>query len=147
MTAEPMKKLASNQDDQARAQPVRAVPRIKAAPRIRQMFWCDFSADARVPEMGKTRPVVVVSYRNTLSGTCTVVPTSTDPQEGMSAQWAHKLSFQPDGRRDSWVVCNHIYTVSASRLAPLTGATAPRLGEDEFNKIIELMHRWLPQLS
>lgn len=121
-------------------------PRIKAAPRIRQMFWCDFWSDACVPEMWKTRPVIVVSFKNTLAGPCTVVPTSTDSQSGPNAQWAHKLSFQPDGKRDSWVVCNHLYTVSPARLAPLWGEKSPRLGEAEFNKIIALMHLWLPQI-
>ena len=54
-------------------------PRIKAAPKIRQIYWCDYWQDARLPEMWKTRPVIVVSYKNTLTGPCLVVPVSTDP--------------------------------------------------------------------
>ncbi len=38
-------------------------PRIIAAPKIRQLYWCDFWCDAQLPEMWKTRPVIVVSYR------------------------------------------------------------------------------------
>ena len=56
-------------------------PRIKAAPKIRQIYWCDYWKDARLPEMWKTRPVIVVSYKNTLHGPCLVVPVSTEPQD------------------------------------------------------------------
>lgn len=119
---------------------------IKAAPRVRQLYWCDFRGDALVPEMGKKRPAVILSYRNTLHGIALVLPTSTDPQEGASAQWAHKLSFQPDGRRDSWVVCNHLYTVSTQRLEPFGGRPVPRLDEDEFEAILATTLRWLPRL-
>jgi mRNA interferase MazF len=49
-------------------------PRIKAAPKIRQVYWCDLWRDARLPEMWKTRPVIVVSYKNTLTGACLVLP-------------------------------------------------------------------------
>jgi hypothetical protein len=48
--------------------PPRVQPRILAAPKIRQIYWCDFWLDAHLPEMWKTRPVVVVSYKNTLHG-------------------------------------------------------------------------------
>jgi len=45
--------------------PPRVQPRIKAAPKHGQIYWCDFWLDAQLPEMWKTRPVVVVSYKNT----------------------------------------------------------------------------------
>ena len=142
-----MSALAANdQIDAPGSNPRRRPPLIRGAPRVRQMYWCAFWADSCLPEMCKTRPVVVMSYKNTLHGPCLVVPTSTDPQEGASAKWAHKLSFQPDGRRDSWVVCNHLYTVSCARLAPLSGANIPRIDEDEFNEILARVHQWLPQL-
>ena len=97
--------------------PPRITPRIKAAPKIRQIFYCDFWKDAQLPEFWKKRPVVILSYRNTLTGHCTVLPASTFPQD--ENQWAHKLSFHIDGDRDSWVVCNHIATVATSRLSAL----------------------------
>ncbi|MFO1141542.1 MAG: type II toxin-antitoxin system PemK/MazF family toxin [Amaricoccus sp.] len=126
--------------------PRRLLPRIKAAPRIRQLYWCDFGCDVILPEMHKERPVVIISFKNTLHGHCLVLPTSTDPQEGESAQWAHKLSLKPDGARDSWVVCNHLYTVSTARLAPLAGKAIPRLNEAEFNQILSKTMAWLPRL-
>lgn len=97
-----------------------------------------------LPEMHKRRPVVVMSYKNTLHGHCLVVPTSTDPQEGKSADWAHPLSIKPDGRRDTWVVCNHLYTVSTSRFSPPGQGAIPRVPEDEFNVILTKVLKWLP---
>ena len=54
-------------------------PRIIAAPKLRQIYWCDFPLDAQLPEMWKTRPVVVISYKNILHGPCTVIPMTTEP--------------------------------------------------------------------
>jgi mRNA interferase MazF len=120
-------------------------PRIIAAPKVRSIYWCEFWRDARLPEMWKTRPVLVVSYKNTLSGPISVLAISTDPQEGLSAQWAHKLSVPVEAGRDSWVVCNHIYTVSPSRLEQVRGAV-PRLDEDEFHTVLGKLLTWLPKL-
>jgi len=120
--------------------------KIKAAPRIRQLYCCDFRGDVLTPEMGKKRPVVILSYRNTLHGVCLVLPVSTDPQDGQSAAWAHKLSLGADRGRTSWVVCNHLYTVSTRRLEPLADAVIPRLTEAEFDAILTVTRRWMPAL-
>lgn len=120
-------------------------PKIVAAPKIRALYWCDFWKDALLPEMWKKRPVLVVSYKNTLSGPCSVLALSTDKQEGLSAAWAHKLSFQIEAGRDSYVVCNHIYTVSPSRFEQV-GGKVPRLNEEEFNTILGKLFMWLPKL-
>ncbi len=125
--------------------PPRIEPRIKAAPKIRQLYWCDFRGDVLLPEMGKVRPVLIISYRNSLYGHCLVLPTSTDPQQGESAKWAHPLSIKVDGHRRSWVVCNHLYTVSTARLQPLFGSMIPRLDEAEFNQILTKVMAWLPK--
>lgn len=62
--------------------PPRIPPRVKAAPSIRQLYWCDFPHDAQLPEFWKRRPVVVVSFKNTLSGAVTVIPCSSQDQTG-----------------------------------------------------------------
>lgn len=125
--------------------PPRVQPRIHAAPRVRQIYWCDFPKDAHLPEMWKTRPAVVISYRkHTLSGHCTVVACSTDPQDGASAEWAHELSVLLDGK-PTFVVCNHIYTVATSRLSIDKGGLV-RLAEDEFEAILAKILKWLPKL-
>jgi len=91
--------------------------------------------------MWKTRPVVVVSYRNTLHGPCLVVPTTTEPQ--LSNPWAFKLTTSIDGR-DAWAICNQPSTIAPSRLSPAKGKV-PRLSEAEFKEILALLLRWLPR--
>lgn len=122
--------------------PPRIRPRIIAAPKIRQLYWCDFWRDAQLPEMWKTRPVIVVSYRNTLHGPCLVVPTTTEPQP--SNPWASKLATSIDGR-EAWAICNQPSTIAPSRLSPAKGKV-PRISEAEFNEVLTRLLRWLPQL-
>lgn len=120
--------------------PPRVEPRIIAAPKIRQLYWCDFPEDAQLPEMWKTRPVIIVSYKHTLYGHCLVVPTSTDTQEGNI--WAHKLSVTFEGVQ-SWAVCNHVYTFATSRLSQFKG-NIPLVPVADFNAILALINKWLP---
>jgi len=91
--------------------------------------------------MWKTGPVVIVSYKNTLFGPCTVIPTSTDPQEGNP--WAHKISVTFDGVQ-SWAVCNHPTTVAPSRLSQFRGQI-PLLPQADFDIILHLLLKWLPR--
>ncbi|HWA92607.1 MAG TPA: type II toxin-antitoxin system PemK/MazF family toxin [Rhizomicrobium sp.] len=116
-------------------------PRIKAAPKIRQVYWCDFWKDAMLPEFWKTRPVIVVSYKNTLHGPCLVVPTSTISQE--ENRWGHRLSVTFDGVQ-SWAVCNQPSTVSPSRFNQF-GGRIPLLPEADFNAVLALLNQWLPR--
>ncbi len=118
-------------------------PRIKAAPKIRQIYWCDYWKDARLPEMWKTRPVIVVSYKNTLTGPCLVVPVSTEPQD--QNPWAYRLSIEIEGDGvTSWAVCNHPTTVSPSRFSQFRG-NIPLLPKDDFNQVLERLMKWLPR--
>src|SRR5476651_1142875 len=94
--------------------PPRVAPRLKAAPKIRQIYWCDFWQDAQLPEMWKTRPVIIISGNNTLHGVCTVVPFSTEPENAKNP-WGLPYTL-PDGA--TFAICNHIYTVAVSRLSP-----------------------------
>ena len=116
--------------------------RITIAPKLGNVYWCEFPADARKPEFWKTRPVIVVSYANTLLGPVLVVPLTTMPQP--VNKWAYALPRNPVLResRASWAVCNHLYTVSCSRLSPIHGKVG-RLNEEERKPIIELARRWL----
>lgn len=121
--------------------PARVQPRIKAAPKHGQVYWCDFPLDAQLPEMWKTRPVVVISYKNFLHGPCLVVPLTTEPQG--NSPWAWELSLDLDGRRH-WVICNHLYTVAPSRFSQIKGAI-PRIDKAEFNEILDRIRAWLPR--
>jgi len=114
--------------------------RIIAAPKIRQTYWCDFWRDSQLPEMWKTRPVVVVSYRNKLSGPCLVIPTSTEPQG--DNRWAWKLSASLDGQV-SWAICNQPSTIATSRLSQVKGQI-PLVSKEDFNEILKRLLEWLP---
>jgi mRNA interferase MazF len=123
--------------------PPRVPPRIKAAPRIRQVYWCRLPVDAELPELWKVRPVIILSYRNTLRGTVTVIPTTTVPQD--ENPWAYKLTISLDRSEVSWAICDKPLTVAVSRLHP--NRTIPRLSEDEFQEIIRKLLHWLPKLT
>ncbi|MSP01239.1 MAG: type II toxin-antitoxin system PemK/MazF family toxin [Acetobacteraceae bacterium] len=118
---------------------------LKAAPAIRNVYWCAFPRDMRAPEFWKTRPVVVVSHKNTLAGPVLVVPMTTQPQT--RDRWAIKLACNPNPKDtcDVWVVCNHLYTVGCSRLSSFNGIV-PRLTSEAFRPIHELILQWVPPL-
>jgi len=118
---------------------------LKAAPAIRNVYWCEFPRDMRQPEFWKTRPVIVMSYKNTLSGPILVVPITTKPQ--IDDRWAVKLARNPNPKEDCdvWVVCNHLYTVGCGRLSAF-GGVVPRLTPEEFRPIHELVLKWIPPL-
>lgn len=121
--------------------PPRHPPRLKAIPRIRQLFWCDFPRDGHLPEFWKRRPVLVVSFKNQLSGAVTVIPCSSQDQKGNA--WAYKLATSIDGSA-SWAVCDKPTTVAVSRLTPDKSGIR-RLPEDEFNEVLALLFKWLPK--
>jgi mRNA interferase MazF len=114
-------------------------PRILAAPKIRQVYWCDFWQDARLPEMWKTRPVIGISFKNSLHGPCTVIPLSTEPQNGNI--WAVPLMVEAV---KCWAVCNQPSTVSPSRFSQFKGKI-PLLEQERFNQVLEKMMKWLPK--
>jgi mRNA interferase MazF len=122
--------------------PPRVQPRIIAAPKLGQVYWCDFWQDAQLPEMWKTRPVVVMSYKNALHGPCLVIPITTKPQEGNP--WACKLPSGLVESQESWAVCNHLYTVAPSRLSQVR-SKIPKLSGRTLNEIRERMMKWLPR--
>lgn len=126
---------------QPEQKPPRVQTRIIAAPKLRQIYWCDFWRDAQLPEMWKTRPVVVMSYKNALHGPCLVIPTTTEPQG--NSPWAYKLSAYVDGQ-SSWAVCNHPYTVAPSRFSQVRGKI-PMVSKEEFNELLKRLMAWLPR--
>ena len=94
------------------APPPRVKAKIIGAPKIRQMYWCRLPQDAELPELWKVRPVVVISYRNTLSGHVTAVATTTVEQ--FDNEWAYRLTTNLG--RPSWAICDKPLTVAVSRL-------------------------------
>jgi mRNA interferase MazF len=123
--------------------PPKIIPRIVGAPKIRQLYWCDFPKDAQLPEFWKRRPVIIISYRNTLHGAVTVIPCSTQAQPGNA--WAYPLRTTVDGRA-AWAICDKPATVAVSRLVPDQNGPV-RMPLDEFDEMLALFLDWLPKPS
>lgn len=123
--------------------PPKVPPRVIAAPSIRQLYWCDFPQDAHLPEFWKRRPVIILSYRNTLHGAVTVIPCSTQAQPGN--KWAFPLQTTIDGRA-AWAICDKIGNVAVSRLSPHKGGIV-RMPVPEFDDMLRLVLEWLPKPS
>jgi mRNA interferase MazF len=120
--------------------PPKVAPRLTGAPKIRQLYWCDFPQDAQLPEFWKRRPVIVLSYRNILYGAVTVIPCSTQAQPGN--KWAFPLQTTIDGRA-AFAICDKISTVAVSRLVPDKDGIV-RMPEAEFDDMLRLVLAWLP---
>lgn len=76
-----------------------------------------------------------------------VVPLTTLPQG--KNKWAVKLSENLAARRpgvDQWAVCDHLYTVSCSRLYSVKGG-APRINPEDFDRIVRLIMQKLPSIG
>jgi mRNA interferase MazF len=123
--------------------PPKVPPRIKAAPKHKQLYWCDLPTDAQLPEFWKCRLVVVLSYKNGLFEPCTVVPITSVPQG--NNRWAYKMQTSLEAV-DSWAICNHILTVAPSRLSQHKG-TIPKVTDEEFESIFSLVYQWLPNFA
>lgn len=122
--------------------PPKVAPKLKAAPKIRQFYWCDFPKDAQLPEFWKLRPVIVFSFKNTLHGAVTVIPCSTQAQS--DPKLAFPLRTTIDGKA-AWAICDKITTVAVSRLSPDKNGIV-RMPEAEFNEIIPLVLDLLPKV-
>ncbi|HEY8138721.1 MAG TPA: type II toxin-antitoxin system PemK/MazF family toxin [Methylocystis sp.] len=121
--------------------PPRVKPKVIGAPRIRQLYWCRLPTDAELPEFWKRRPVIIISYDNTLHGAVTVVPTTSIAQP--ENKWACKLNISLDSRRESWAICDKPMTVAVSRLEP--ARHIPRLSLSDFEMVVALLMKWLPK--
>ena len=122
--------------------PPKKDPKLKATPKIRQLYWCDFPKDAQLPEFWKWRPVIILSKNTRLHGAVTVIPCSTqakqDPKE------AFPLRTTIDGRA-AWAICDKPTTVAVSRLAPDKNGVK-RLPVEEFHEMLAMVLSFLPSL-
>jgi mRNA interferase MazF len=125
--------------------------RIKAAPKVGNIYWCDFHPESviHIPEFWKKRPVVVVSKNASLYGKVTVLPMTTDDGNAKNAN-AIELSSEVQGKIDgkrTWVVCDHLMTVATSRLDNVSN-TPPRLKGNELTAVLQKAHSiiagWTP---
>ncbi|MBL1422554.1 MAG: type II toxin-antitoxin system PemK/MazF family toxin [Alphaproteobacteria bacterium] len=114
-------------------------PRVRAAPKIRQLYWCDFPEDAQLPELWKVRPVIILSLSSTLYSTVTVIPCSSQAQTDKTT---FPLRTTIDGKA-SWAICDKISSVAVSRLSP-AARIIKRVPDDEFQDILKLVWGCLP---
>jgi len=122
--------------------PVRVEPRVRSAPRIRQVYWCDFPEDAIHPEFWKRRPVPVMSRKARLYGNVTVLPITTKSQPDNPAAYG---MVSPLGGGCAWVICDCITTLSVGRpIQP--GSHIPRAGQEDFDGIVALVMKHLPSM-
>ncbi|RYC29536.1 type II toxin-antitoxin system PemK/MazF family toxin [Lichenibacterium minor] len=120
--------------------------RLKQAPKLRDLYWCDLPRDAQLPEFWKRRPVIVIAGDGTLSGAVQVVPCSSQPQG--ANRWAHQLVTTIDGVGPSWAVCDKVGTVAVSRLSIDANHSRPRrLTQEEFTAVLGLVLARLPRLQ
>lgn len=117
--------------------------KLKAAPKLGNLYWCEFPEPEHVhlPEMWKTRPVLIVSRKNRLIGKVSALPLSTETRNV-----DNKHSFQLSRETCewltgdvTWVLCDHIVTVSTSRLSQVRGQV-PSVRGQELADILDLMH-------
>jgi mRNA interferase MazF len=110
--------------------PPRVQPKVKAAPRTRQVYWCRLPLDAELPELWKVRPGIIVSRDNRLYGAVTIIPTTTVEQP--DNEWAYRLSTSLDPLKLSWAICDKPMTVAVSRLEPRR--VIPRVSQADLSK-------------
>jgi len=121
--------------------PPKVAPKVKAAPRPGQIYWCDFPKDAQLPEFWKRRPVVILSPKSQLFGHATVVPLSSKAQP--DNRNAHSFKSVLPGEQISWAICDHILTIAVSRLTPPM-RQIPKVSHADFQAILTLVHKNIP---
>jgi len=125
---------------------------LRSAPRFSEVYWCDFAISNILPEFDDRHPVIIVRSGGKLSNPHIVVPLTSRDHEG--DVFAHRLSTNPvTGQRakDSWAVCNHLYTVASERLAPVMHpkhrhAVYPKVGQEDMRAISVLVRKALQAL-
>lgn len=122
--------------------PPKIKARLKSAPKIRELFWCDFPEDAQLPEFWKRRPVIILSKSSTLHGSVVVVPCSTSADQ--EPKKAFPLRTTIDGRA-AWAICDKPTTVAVSRLV-VDNKGVMRLPVDEFHEMLKMVLDQLPKL-
>jgi mRNA interferase MazF len=123
-------------------QPPRKLPSIRSAPRIGQVYYCDFQEDALLPEFWKRRPVVIVSGNATLYGIVTIVPLTTKSQPDNKLAWRFVPTWLEDGE-GSWAICSHVTSVATSRLSLIKGK-APKVIDEDLQNILRLVRTTIP---
>ncbi|MYG43031.1 MAG: type II toxin-antitoxin system PemK/MazF family toxin [Rhodobacteraceae bacterium] len=118
--------------------------RINSAPKIKQVYWCEFPPQGgRIdPEFFDPHPVIILSRRRTLWGVVTVVPVTTRPQNDSEKNYWVEIQA-PFKDEPAWVLCNHITTVSTKRLR-VDRKGIKTIPENSFQEIVQKVLKNLP---
>lgn len=89
------------------------------APRMGEVYWCDFSISNCLPEFDD-RHLILVLKSGGYKDACHMVIPLTKQDQSKNA-YGHPLTFNPSPStaRTSWAVCDQIYTVATERLSRL----------------------------
>ena len=116
--------------------------RIPKAPKLRQVYVCEFSPPV-LPELGKRRPVIVLSRQNTLHGPVTVAPITRNEQSKNEQKYWVKIPAPYEENEDAWVLCKHITAVSTRRLR-VHREGIPLIEDNQFQEIVRKVLNNLP---
>lgn len=109
---------------------------IRSVPRFGEVYWCNFSISNHLPEFDAEHPAVIVRSGQKLDACHIVIPLTSVDHEG--DVYAVKLSSNPIPQKhpkQSWAVCNHLYTVASERLRPITNPK--KFGDPVYPKLTE----------
>jgi uncharacterized protein YifN (PemK superfamily) len=113
-------------------------------------MWCAFSEGALLPEFRGEHPVVVVQSAKDLKDTCVVVPMTSARHNPSPTVYKLKAGYNPAARGvESWVICNHLYTVSQARLRPFQHRgyqAVPKIHQDDLEGIVACIRQGFPQI-
>ncbi len=113
------------------------------APKLKQVYVCEFSPPV-LPELGKWRPVVVLSRQNTRDGVVTVAPITRSPQGKNEQKYWVKILAPYEENKDAWVLCKHITAVSTRRLR-IHREGIPLIEDNQFQEIARKVLNNLPE--
>jgi uncharacterized protein YifN (PemK superfamily) len=123
---------------------------IASTPRVGQYFWVDFPHDAYKPEFTGEHPGIVIRAARHLEDACIIVPVTSSPWD--NAKHMHRLTRNPNPRGHAegvvaWAVCDHLYTVHAARLRPVTDLRRrpiyPKVAPDDLQAVFAAIRKAL----
>ena len=112
-------------------------------PKRGEIFWCDFSG-YKIPEIVKTRPVLVIKKHKHNPKLVYVVPGSNlEPEEVKIYHYALDKEFTIEyfNDKEHWVKIDMVYTISIERLDRVKNKigiwTIPKVSNETLQKILE----------
>ncbi|MFC7378090.1 type II toxin-antitoxin system PemK/MazF family toxin [Brevundimonas sp. GCM10030266] len=87
--------------------------------RVGEVYWCDFSPMNWPPEFDDQHLVVILRGGKIAGDIHVVTPLTKSDQSANPHGYQLAHNPNPGSAKDSWAVCNHVYSVASERLKPL----------------------------